>query len=95
MVNPELTFYIEFIKKYREYIFKKVKINTEFYSDGDKWRCTDKGSRTIVAIKLDKSDPNWYIGPPYPVKEWVFDEDDMTSIYLNETETINYRGNKC
>jgi hypothetical protein len=41
-----------------------------------RWRCTDVGKRTIVAIRLDMDhDPFWYSGPPYPVVEHVFDED--------------------
>ncbi len=43
---------------------------------GDKrWRCTDVGTRVIVAICLDHDDdPSWYNGPPYAVSESVFDE---------------------
>jgi hypothetical protein len=41
-----------------------------------RWRCTDVGTRTIAAIKLDMDhDPSWYNGPPYAVAESVFDED--------------------
>ncbi|KWE83761.1 hypothetical protein WT54_19625 [Burkholderia territorii] len=29
------------------------------------WRCTDVGTRTILAIRLDHDDPHWYEGPPY------------------------------
>jgi len=46
---------------------------------GDKrWRCTDVGTRVIVAICLDHDDdPSWYNGPPYAVAESVFDEYDI------------------
>lgn len=52
-------------------------IGTEFYCGGARWRCTDIGTRTIAAIKLDKDDPSWYSGPPYAVAESVFDEDSI------------------
>jgi hypothetical protein len=54
------------------------KIGTEFVTGSGRWRCTDVGTRTIIAIKLDLDhDPNWYNGPPYAVAESVFDEDGM------------------
>jgi hypothetical protein len=53
-------------------------IGCEFVTATGRWRCTDVGTRTIVAIKLDKKDdPSWYDGPPYGVLEQVFDEYDM------------------
>jgi hypothetical protein len=54
------------------------KIGTEFLTETGRWRCTDVGSRTIAAIRLDLDhDPFWYSGPPYPVAECVFDEDGI------------------
>lgn len=52
------------------------KIGMEFTTANGmlKWRCTDIGTRTILAIKLDGADPSWYNGPPYAVQEFVFDE---------------------
>ena len=51
---------------------------TEFMTGAGRWRCTDVGTRTIVAIPLDLDhDTWWYSGPPYPVAEMVFDEDGM------------------
>jgi hypothetical protein len=32
------------------------------------WRCTDVGTRIILAIQLDVDDPNWYRGPPLYLK---------------------------
>ncbi len=32
--------------------YKDFEIGKEFYSGGGKWICTDKGTRTIVAVKL-------------------------------------------
>ena len=56
----------------------KFKIGTEFLTGSGRWRCTDVGTRTIIAIKLDLDhDPSWYNGPPYAVAESVFDEDGM------------------
>ena len=54
-------------------------IGLEFTTDKPaRWRCTDVGTRTIVAIELDH-DPDWwaYKGPPYGAAEVVFDEDDF------------------
>ena len=51
------------------------KIGTEFLTATGRWRCTDVGTRTIAAIRLDLDhDPAWYNGPPYAVVERVFDE---------------------
>lgn len=53
-------------------------IGTEFRTETGIWRCTDIGTRTIIAIKIsDRDDPAWLIGPPYAVAEMVFDEDDL------------------
>ena len=43
---------------------------------GQRWRCTDIGTRVIVAVCLDDhpDDSSWYNGPPYAVAEHVFDE---------------------
>lgn len=51
---------------------------------GDKWwRCTDIGSRVIVAILLDHDhDPSYYNGPPYALLEHVFDECDIEGCKL-------------
>jgi hypothetical protein len=51
------------------------KIGIEFLTATGRWRCTDVGTRTIAAIRLDLDhDPAWYNGPPYAVVEHVFDE---------------------
>jgi len=75
-------------------------IGLEFWSGGKKWRCTDVGTRVVVAISLEPhevveitsvggnedraeerryltNDPSWHVGPPYPVLEHLFDEDDQ------------------
>ena len=57
---------------------------TDFVIGGTFWcsdlrsRCTDIGTRVIVAIKLDHDDePSWHNGSPYAVLESVFDEHEM------------------
>jgi hypothetical protein len=53
-------------------------IDREFMTATGRWRCTDVGTRTIAAIRLDlDKDPRWYNGPPYAVVEQVFDEHDL------------------
>jgi hypothetical protein len=59
------------------------RIGLEFYAASGKWRCTDVGTRVIVAIKLDWDDQSWYAGPPYAVAEEVFDEFDMGGCSLD------------
>jgi len=55
-------------------------IGREFWTATGRWRCTDVGTRTICAIKLDGDPKNW-IGPPYAAAEYVFDENDLGGIY--------------
>lgn len=54
-------------------------IGVNFYTATGKWRCTDVGCRTIVAIKIDEhpDDMSWLSGPPYIVAEKVFNEHDF------------------
>ena len=53
-------------------------IGLEFECGGRRWRCTDLGTRTVIAIPLEyPEDPSWYNGPPYAVAETVFDEYDL------------------
>lgn len=58
----------------------------EFYTGAGRWRCTDVGKRTVVAIRLDAEDSSWYAGPPYAVPECVFDEDDLDGMSLSAAE---------
>jgi len=53
-------------------------IGSEFECGEKLWRCTDIGSRVVVAVCLSNhsDDLSWYNGPPYAVAEHVFDEDD-------------------
>ena len=61
-------------------------VGLEFYTAAGKWRCTDIGTRVIVAIKLDQTDESWYNGPPYAVAEFVFDEYDQAGCSLDPNE---------
>ncbi|RZF24486.1 hypothetical protein EVC45_38390 [Paraburkholderia sp. UYCP14C] len=64
-------------------------IGLEFLgSAGFRWRCTDLGTRTVIAILLDNDDPNWYHGPPYVAKEVVFDEHELARCHLTDEDAI-------
>lgn len=61
-------------------------IGEEFMTASGTWRCTDIGTRTIIAIKVsDRDDPSWFNGPPYAVVEVVFDENDLGGCWVGET----------
>ncbi len=62
------------------------RIGIEFYTAAGKWRCTDTGTRVIVAIRLDKDDVSWYVGPPFAVAECVFDEYDLGGCSLDAND---------
>jgi len=70
------------------------KIGIEFLTGVGRWRCTDVGTRTITAIRLDLDhDPRWYNGPPYAVVESVFDEDGIEDCELAQaTKTFDDSG---
>lgn len=62
-------------------------VGVEFFTAAGKWRCTDLGRRTVIAIKLEHpDDPSWYNGPPYAVAETVFDEYDLDGCQLDAVE---------
>ncbi|MFC6189166.1 hypothetical protein [Pseudoxanthomonas mexicana] len=65
-------------------------IGTEFeICTGQRWRCTDVGQRSIVAIELRSDvDEDWFHGPPYPVPEVVFDEHDIAGAFRSAEEHI-------
>ncbi|NII11052.1 hypothetical protein [Oleiagrimonas sp. C23AA] len=64
-------------------------IGLEFVgSAGFRWRCTDVGTRTILAIHLDRGNPHWYQGPPYIAKEVVFDEHEIESCHLTQDAAL-------
>ena len=61
-------------------------IGLEFFTAIGRWRCTDVGTRVIVAIRLDAPDDTWYHGPPYAVAESVLDENDLGGCSLDPDE---------
>jgi len=65
--------------KYQDY-----KIGEEFYTNAGEWRCTDIGTRVVIAISLDQKDKRNYNGPPYSVQEAVFDEYDFEGCFTKE-----------
>lgn len=65
-------------------------IGCDFLTATGTWRCTDIGTRTIIAIKVsDRKDSVWLQGPPYAVAETVFDETDWAGCWLDQTSLIN------
>lgn len=66
-------------------------IGTKFYTvTGQYWLCTDVGTRAILAIELDPElDKNWFKGPPYAVKEVVFNEKEIQRCFRNEEDIKN------
>lgn len=61
--------------------YRNFYIGREFWTETGRWRCTDVGTRTIIAVKLDEHPDDWYNGPPYAVAEHVFDEYDFGALY--------------
>lgn len=68
---------------------EQFNIGDTFYNSGGyEWLCTDKGTRTVNAIRLSAhKDKSWFNGPPYAVNEYVFDEYDIGGCYLS-TESL-------
>ncbi|CAE6793501.1 hypothetical protein R70006_04960 [Paraburkholderia domus] len=66
-------------------------IGTEFEtSTGQRWRCTDVGSRTILAIEVKPDlDESWLTGPPYIVDEIPFDQRDMSGAFRTVSEAVD------
>lgn len=62
-------------------------IGLEFGTATGLWRCTDIGTRTIIAINVT-DDSSWMNGPPYAVAERVFDEYDMDGCYTSLEQAL-------
>lgn len=72
----------------------QARIGLEFHTaEGRLWRITDVGTRTFLAIVIGEpdtesglprhvQDPIWLDGPPYLVKEHLFDETSMGRAFL-------------
>ncbi len=67
-------------------IKEDFKIGKEFYTATGLWRCTDVGTRVIVAIHLNQEESKNYNGPPYSIPERVFDEYDFGGCSINQNE---------
>lgn len=65
--------------------FTDFEIGNTFYTASGTWRCTDIGTRTVIAIKIsERDDPSWLTGPPYAVAEMAFDEEDRESCWPDQ-----------
>ncbi|WP_152670274.1 hypothetical protein [Lysobacter capsici] len=65
-------------------------LGTIFYTvTGQRWRCTDVGRRSILAIELtEELDEAWTVGPPYVVPEVPFDEIQISSAFRTGEESV-------
>ena len=66
--------------------FSDFHIGLEFWTETGQWRCTDVGTRTICALKVDSVGADWLNGPPYAVVESVFDEYDFGALYATRKD---------
>lgn len=71
--------------------FEEFDIGAPFFTATGTWVCTDKGSRTVIAVKVDEHDISWLSGPPYLVAETVFDENDLPGCWLDDAQAWNAR----
>lgn len=55
---------------------------------GFEYRCTDVGSRTILAVLLSGVDPVFVQGPPYIQREEVFAEHELKQCFLNLADAL-------
>lgn len=66
------------------------KLGATFWTGAGKWRVTDIGARTIIAIRLTQNwEPiaeGWLKGPPYAVAEHVFSENDFAGCAATEAD---------
>lgn len=77
------------IKKVAEMMHTDFRIGVEFLARaGHRWRCTDVGRRTIVAIRLTGRSGALLEGPPYMAEEVVFDEHDIQHCHLTEEDAV-------
>ena len=67
---------------------KDFYVGLEFLCGPFWYRCTDIGTRTVIAIRLVEDDPAWYAGPPYMVEEVVLDEVSLEEAYLSEEGAV-------
>ncbi len=62
-------------------------IGRDFQCGPRRWRCTDIGTRVIIAVMLDhdKDDQSWYNGPPYALLETVSTNTTFRGVALTTT----------
>lgn len=78
-------------------------IGQDFFNAVGKWRCTDIGLRTIAAVRWPEdveipgrtSVNDWLKGPPYPIKEVVFDEKEISQAYRTLEEAVDRSRNSA
>lgn len=71
-----------------------LRIGSEFKTPVGTWRVTDIGTRTVIAIRIDRAkDESWLVGPPYPVPECVFDEYDLPD--CEKTQPVSSEREEC
>jgi hypothetical protein len=60
------------------------RIGMEFWMSGTRWRCTDIGTRLVIAIQLVyDDDPGWYKGPPYAIPQSTIEPHDFPDCSLD------------
>lgn len=73
----------------------EFRVGVEFLARaGHRWRCTDVGQRTIVAIRLTGRSHALLEGPPYMAEEIVFDEHEIQHCHLTEEDAIRGAGDE-
>lgn len=73
----------------------EFRIGVEFLAQaGYRWRCTDVGKRTIVAVCLTGQNQALLEGPPYMAEEIVFDEHEIQRCHLTEEDAIRSAGDE-
>lgn len=55
---------------------------------GLEYRCTDVGTRTVLAVLLSGVDPIFVQGPPYIQTEEVFAEHELKQCFLNLSDAL-------
>lgn len=67
--------------------FGEFERGRDFKSAAGTFRCTDIGTRVVVAIRIGDATvgkgadvDGWLNGPPYALEEIVFDEDDFEGL---------------
>jgi hypothetical protein len=70
-------------------LLSEFNIGSFFYLNGNKWYCTDIGTRVVIAIKVVGDDKSYYDGPPYSAVEVIFDEMDIKECTATSSQHMN------